>query len=342
MKSWTKALLALMVVWAVGVTAATQNGRPARQVNGATGQFRGQVSSASGAVTVGGPATNPGHPVSGATVHLVPVTAIDTTTRITASAIYAPPYPAEDVDEPLEDAIRLRGAGFPQAKTDARGNFVVAAVPDGKYFVHVTPAPTDAEHLPGGDVSRRSYPAEQLRGQSMAIKVSSRPSAAARYTGSSACLACHKDRQHYQQTAHKLGWTVPQSPARTQDFSRHPDYFKALESFPEADGYTGGTRLELGDYDATRGDDKFKLRAYGDARLPIENAYADVYLWRNKADRKYYVTMVNRLNPRDPNSPAHLEIKLLYGGAVHDQRYIVSVPPGLAERQSGTRCCATT
>ncbi len=334
MKSWTKALLALMVVWAVGVTAATQNGRPARQVNGATGQFRGQVSSASGAVTVGGPATNPGHPVAGATVHLVPVTAIDTTTRITASAIYAPPYPAEDVDEPLEDAIRLRGAGFPQAKTDARGNFVVAAVPGGKYFVHVTPASTDAEHLPGGDVSRRSYPAEQLRGQSMAIKVSSRPSAAARYTGSSACLACHKDRQHYQQTAHKLGWTVPQSPARTQDFSRHPDYFKALESFPEADGYTGGTRLELGDYDATRGDDKFKLRAYGDARLPIENAYADVYLWRNKADRKYYVTMVNRLNPRDPNSPAHLEIKLLYGGAVHDQRYIVSVPPGLAERQS--------
>jgi len=334
MKSWTKALLALMVVWAVGVTAATQNGRPARQVNGATGQFRGQVSSASGAVTVAGPATNPGHPVSGATVHLVPVTAIDTTTRITASAIYAPPYPAEDVDEPLEDAIRLRGAGFPQAKTDARGNFVVAAVPGGKYFVHVTPASTDAEHLPGGDVSRRSYPAEQLRGRSMAIKVSSRPSAAARYTGSSACLACHKDRQHYQQTAHKLGWTVPQSPARTQDFSRHPDYFKALESFPEADGYTGGTRLELGDYDATRGDDKFKLRAYGDARLPIENAYADVYLWRSKADRKYYVTMVNRLNPRDPNSPAHLEIKLLYGGAVHDQRYIVSVPPGLAERQS--------
>ena len=44
--------------------------------------------------------------------------------------------------------------------------------------------------------------------------------------------------------------------------------------------------------------------------------------------------MVNRLNPQDPNSPAHLEIKLLYGGAVHDQRYIVSVPAGLAERQA--------
>ena len=51
------------------------------------------------------------------------------------------------------------------------------------------------------------------------------------------------------------------------------------------------------------------------------------------ADSKYFITMVNRLNPQDPNSPAHLEIKLLYGGEVHDQRYIVSVPPGLAERQ---------
>ena len=51
------------------------------------------------------------------------------------------------------------------------------------------------------------------------------------------------------------------------------------------------------------------------------------YLWKNAANGKYFITMVNRLNPQDPNSPAHLEIKLLYGGAVHDQRYIVSVPP---------------
>jgi len=313
----------VVVVWVVAVTAATQDGRAARQTTRPTarqtGQFRGQVSSS--------------HPVAGATVHLVPVAAIDTTTRITASAIYASPYPAEAIDEPLEDAIRLRGAGFPQAITDAQGSFLIAAVPDGKYFVHVTPDAKDAEHLPGGDVSRQSYTAEQLRSQSMTIKVSSRPPAAARYTGSSACLACHKDKQHYQETAHKLGWTVPGSPARTQDFSKHPDFFKALESFPEVEAYTGGTRLELGDYDAARGDDKFKLRAYGDARLPIGTAYADVFLWRNKADRKYYVTMVNRLNPQDPNSPAHLEIKLLYGGAVHDQRYIVSVPPGLADRQ---------
>ncbi len=206
-------------------------------------------------------------------------------------------------------------------------------MPDGRFFVHVTPGPNDTEHLPGGDSSRASVPAEQLRGRSLTIKLSSRPSTAARFTGSSACLTCHKDQQHWQQTAHKLGWTVPGAPGRLQDFSRHPQYALALESFPEVDSYSRGTRLELGDYDGSRGDDKFKLRGFGDGRVPIATTYADVYLWRNSADKKYFITMVNRLNPQDPNSPAHLEVKLLYGGEVHDQRYIVSVPPGLAARQ---------
>jgi hypothetical protein len=284
-------------------------------------QFRGQVTTASGA------------PVAGATIHLVPAKAIDVATPITASAIYAAPFPAERIDEPLEDTIRLHGADFPQAKTDNRGNFVVPNVPDGKFFIHVTPDAADKEHLPGGDVSRRSYPAEQLRGRSMTIKVSGNPSAAARAVGSSKCLSCHTDTKHWQQTAHKLGWTVPGAPGPMQDFSRHPKYFDALDSFPAVNDYTRGTRLELGDYDANRGDDKFKLRLYGDARLPIETFYADVYLWKNAANGKYFITLVNRLNAQDRNSPAHLEIKLLYGGAVHDQRYIVSVPPGLGSGQ---------
>jgi predicted CXXCH cytochrome family protein len=197
----------------------------------------------------------------------------------------------------------------------------------------VTPGQKDTEHLPGGDKSRESYSAEQLRAQPMTIRVSSSPSAAARFVGSSSCLACHRNKEHWQQTAHKLGWTVPESPGRMQDFSRHPDYFNALESFPALDSYTRGTRLELGDFDASRGDDKFTLRGFGDTRVPIDAIYADVYLWKNASDGKYFITIVNRLNAQDPNSPAHLEIKLLYGGAVHDQRYIVSVPRGLADRQ---------
>jgi predicted CXXCH cytochrome family protein len=311
------------------ITAANQT----RPVANRFGPITGTVVSSSGALVVGGAATNPGHQVVGATVHLVPVAAIDVSTRMTASAIYAPPYSAEAYDEPLEDAIRLRGKAFPQSTTDARGNFVIGNVPDGRYFIHVTPGPNDTEHLPGGDRSRQSYAAAELWGQSMTIKVSSRPSGNARFLGSSSCLACHKDKQHWQQTAHKLGWTVPEAPGKMQDFSRHPEYFDAMASFPAVDDYQRGTRLELGDYDASRGDDKFKLRAFGDTRLPIETTYADVYLWKDAGSGKYSITMVNRLNPQDPNSPAHLPIKLLYGGAVHDQRYIVSVPPGLADRQ---------
>ena len=192
-------------------------------------EFAGRVVSASGALVVGGEATNPGHPVVGATVHLVPTTAMDVTTRMTASAIYAPPYPAELYDEPLEDAIRLGGTGFPQATTDSRGNFVIANVPDGNFFIHVTPAAEDTEHLPGGDQSRRGYPAELLRGQSRTIRISSSPSPAAVAVGSSSCLGCHQDERHWQETAHKIGWTVPGAPGPMQDFSRHPDYFDALE-----------------------------------------------------------------------------------------------------------------
>jgi hypothetical protein len=325
-------LLTLTLVAEVILQAMPATAR-ANQVISQAGQFDGRVVSASGALVVGGENANPGHPVVGARIHLVPVTAIDVTTRMTASAIYAPPYSAEGYDEPLEDAIRLRGAAFPQSTTDARGSFAIPNVPAGRFFIHVTPASNDTEHLPGGDQSRRSYSAEELRGRSLTIKLSSSPSAAARYTGSSACLACHKDKEHWRRTAHKLGWTVPDDPGRMQDFSRHPDYFEALEFFPKVDEYARGTRLELGDYDATRGDDKFTLRAFGDVRLPIDVVYADVYLWRNAATGKYVITMVNRLNARDSNSPAHLEIKLLYGGAVHDQRYIVAVPPGLGNRQ---------
>src|SRR5881296_3058952 len=319
---WSALFLIISSGTAVSMVRGTSATTPSQQASSPGGQFKGQVASSSG------------RPVAGATIHLVPVTAMDITTPITASSIYAPPYPAENYDEPLEDAIRLRGSMFPQAKTDDRGNFVIGNVPDGKFFVHVTPAANDKQYLPGGDMSRRSYSAAELRGRSMPIKVSSSPSSAARAVGSSKCLSCYEDKKHWEQTAHKLGWTVPGAPGPMQDFSRHPHYFDALESFPAVNDYTRGTRLEIGDFDPARGDDKFKLRLFGDARLPIETLYADVYLWKNAANGKYFITLVNRLNPQDRNSPAHLEIKVLYGGAVHDQRYIVSVPPALGNRQA--------
>ena len=267
---------------------------------------------------------------------------LDFEPRMTASAIYAPPFTAEAYDEPLEDAIRLRGKGFPQSTTNARGDFVIANVPDGRYFIHVTPGPADTEHLPGGDRSRQSYAASDIRGQSMTITVSSHPSANARFVGSSACLACHKDKQHWQQTAHKLGWTAPDAPGKMQDFSRHPQYFDAMRSFPAVDDYRRGTRLELGDYDASRGDDKFKLRAFGDTRLPIETTYADVYLWKNAGTGKYFITMVNRLNAQDANS--RHTWKSSFSTAVRCTTSATSSrsPRDWASVRVGTQCCDTT
>ena len=156
---WLAVSVLAVILVAALLARATAATSQADQAPMQTRPFTGQVRSASGATVVGRAASDPGHPVAGATIHLVPVTAIDVTTPMTASAIYAPPYPAEAYDEPLEDAIRLRGAGFPKATTDARGNFTIADVPDGRFFVHVTPSPNDAEHLPGGDQSRRSYSA---------------------------------------------------------------------------------------------------------------------------------------------------------------------------------------
>ena len=209
------ALLAAMATAGLTLRATTATGRD--PTTNPVGAFTGQALSASGAAGVGG-----------ATIHLVPVAAIDLTTPMTASAIYAPPFPAEAYDEPLEDAIRQRGSEFPQATTDSVGNFIIQNVPEGRFFIHVTPGPEDTEHLPGGDQSRRSYSAEQLRGRSMTIRVSSSASPSARAVGSSTCLECHGDKEHWQQTAHKLGWTVPGAPSPMQDFSRHPEYFREV------------------------------------------------------------------------------------------------------------------
>jgi len=169
---WMLGFVGIGTVWAGAVAVTTQT--PPRTPPAQTRSFSGRV--VSGVLSKGGRAVPAsGHPVAEATVHLVPVSAVDVTTPITASAIYASPYPAEAVDEPLEDAIRRLGAQFPMATTDAQGRFVIANVPDGRFFVHVTPQSQDTEHLPGGDQSRRSLSAQELRGQPLTIRLSSRP-----------------------------------------------------------------------------------------------------------------------------------------------------------------------
>ncbi|MCG8427081.1 MAG: cytochrome c family protein, partial [Chromatiales bacterium] len=255
-------------------------------------------------------------------------------TPITASDVWREPYIAQAYDEPLEDAIRASGDKFPSGKSDMEGRFAISDIPDGKYYIHVTPAPGDVTHLPGGDKSRESYDAEELRNGMMKIAISSRPSAEAHYVGSTACLECHDDHASWQKTGHKLAWSVPGKPGPAQDFSRFPNWFNALKAWKQADTYTEGTKLELGDYNPrAKGAVKFVVRQEDDERLPIEKIYGDVYLWKNSGDGRYYITIENKLNTKDPNSPAHLPVELLYGGGVHRQRFIVSVPEKMGKRQ---------
>ena len=70
---------------------------------------------------------------------------------------------AEIRDEPLEDAVRLRGATYHQGITDAGGSALIANVPFGSYFWFVQPAAGDSEHrhdsvgTPSGTGCERRY-----------------------------------------------------------------------------------------------------------------------------------------------------------------------------------------
>lgn len=272
-------------------------------------------------------------PVADATVYLVPIGMIDMT-PITASAVFDEPYAADAYDEPLEDAIARHRDQLPSGKTDQQGHFRIFDIPDGRFFVYVAIADGDVEHLPGGDKSRASYDAQELRGHEKRIQLSSRPPPHAEYIGSTECLECHEEQAAWKQTGHKLAWSRPGNPGPHQDFSQFPDFFEALESWIEAESYDGGTRLEIGDYNPeARGNVKFKIRLADDDRVEIEKIYADIYFWKSAQDGEYYITVENRLNESDPASPAHLKIEMVYGGAVLRQRYMVSVPGSLGDRQ---------
>ncbi len=61
---------------------------PVRTATNDVSSFSGNVVSAAGSLVIGGEVDDPGHPVVGATVYLVPTTAMDFSTQMTASAIY--------------------------------------------------------------------------------------------------------------------------------------------------------------------------------------------------------------------------------------------------------------
>ena len=263
-----------------------------------------------------------GAPVAGARVYLVPADDVDGSSingvdmRTGASA---------DRDEPLEDAVRLHGTGYLQTVTDAAGTALVPTVPEGRFFCFVAPAPGDTEHLPGGSRSRLALDWTVLNSVDTVITLSSQPSPAATYVGSSRCLNCHSAFATQAQHAHRLGFAVPGQLGPLQDVSRHPDFQDNWARYLPAASHTGGTAVYLSDFDAARGFDKFKT-SLSDPTPLGQTVQIRAWFWRDTADGAYKITLENMVNGADPRSPWTLEVALTYGGAVYKQRNLVKVP----------------
>jgi hypothetical protein len=261
-----------------------------------------------------------GAPVVGATVYLVPAGDVDgspfTATDVRNGS-------SEDVDEPVEDQVRLNGDSYPQGVTGADGVAFIPVIPTGDYFWHVVPGPADPEHLPGGSGSRRARNTASFLATTVEIVLATRPGPNATYMGSSTCLVCHPAYATQAQHAHRLGFTRPGQFGPLQDPSRYPQFQGGWALFLPAAAFTGGTMITCTDFDPTRGFDKFKTFLTN----PTGTTYLRAWLWRDTGDGdKFKVTIQNIINPADPASPKTLEVGLTYGGAVFKQRFLVKVP----------------
>lgn len=267
-----------------------------------------------------------GFDVAGALVYLVPAGDIDDS-----------PFNADDVrtgasenrDEPLEDAIRNNGAGYLKALTDAAGLATITGIPESRFFWFVMPHGTDTEHLPGGCGCRLSRDALTLAVGTNEITLSSQPSPAATYLGSTTCLVCHSSYDTQKTHAHRLGFAVPGQLSGLQDTSRYPDYKSNWDAFLPANDYTGGTTVWMSDFTPSRGFDKFV--ATTTAPMPPAVVYVKAYLWKDNNDSKYKITLEN-VHPMAgvpamtaPPNIWTLTVELTYGGAVYKQRNLVSI-----------------
>ncbi|MCA9608815.1 MAG: hypothetical protein KC619_24595 [Myxococcales bacterium] len=134
---------------------------------------------------------------------------------------------ASTVDEPLEDLLD-GDATLPSAEIDPRGVYRFTALPTGNVFVVVHPAAADTAHLPGGEGARFARPVSGLVGMRLDLRVSTAPSADARYVGTETCLGCH-EAHSVLGTAHQVSLSVPGRPGYLQETVRWPGYDALVE-----------------------------------------------------------------------------------------------------------------
>jgi predicted CXXCH cytochrome family protein len=171
--------------------------------------------------------------VSAGRVVLVPSSAVAALAATPIDLALAPAAAAAiGNDEPLEDVIR-ESTDLVTAEVGADGSYRFESLPDGAYFVVFVPAAADPEHLPGGDTARTPRDAETLRGARLDLRISTTPSEAARYVGSTPCLTCH-GRHTSLSSAHALTVRVPATNTPLQDPSAFPRLDEGLSAFDSA------------------------------------------------------------------------------------------------------------
>lgn len=257
-------------------------------------------------------------PVAGATVYLVPASAIPTEPIVLMNgADGMDANRASALDEPLEDTIAAQGDTFAKAVTDANGVYRITAVPAGSYYVTVVPGMTDVAHLPGGTWCRRAQGDAALVGKQLNVEVSTRPSSSARFVGPSVCLNCH-GAVHVSSTLHMNGIRSMGVEGKLQDGSRFPGWYAdTLVKFAN-----GVTLYYV--WDTAKSDFRVSETAPTD---PSTVSFTATLSTENAADGRaeHFVELANVKNPGQQLAAPRFKAELSYGGGIYKQRYVARI-----------------
>lgn len=212
-------------------------------------------------------------------------------------------------DEPLEDNLNAHRDRYLHVKTNANGEFDFASVSGGDYFVYVEPK--DDTHLPGGSLTRKALSTSELAAKPVKVKVSGNIPADATYVGTSACLKCHDDKEHFKQTMHRLGIQVVGKVSGLQDYSRFPQVNKGLNKL------MAGTKFWFYNFDGKRKFDKYLISTKAPTDLASASFTATFF---KDSDGKLKFRTENLRDPAD--AAREYAVEGAYGGGVYKQRYL--------------------